>query len=73
MKKSEEEQIMKLKRRVSIAGVVLLLLLVAGTMASAYVDAVSGIHVLTSAGALNLVLPPLSGAMLLSEKNAEMR
>ena len=31
---------MKLKRRVSIAGVVLLLLLVAGTMASAYADAV---------------------------------
>ena len=42
-------------------------------LSPAYVDAVSSIHVLTSAGALNLVLPPLSGAMLLSEKNAEMR
>ena len=42
-------------------------------LSPAYVDAVSGIHVLTSAGALNLVLPPLSGAMLLSEKNVEMR
>ena len=39
---------MKLKRRVSIAGVVLLLLLVAGTMASAYADAVPLLKALTA-------------------------
>ncbi|WP_418832828.1 PepSY domain-containing protein [Ruminococcus sp.] len=40
MKKSKEEKIMKLKRRVSITRVGLLLLLAASIMASAYADAV---------------------------------
>ena len=42
-------------------------------LSPAYVGAITGVRAASSAGALNLVLPPLSGAMLISEKIDEMR
>lgn len=39
----------------------------------AYEDAMTGVHIACSEGALNLVLPPISGAMLIPEKSGEMR
>ncbi len=42
-------------------------------LSPAYVGAITGVRAASSAGARNHVLPPLSGAMLISEKIDEMR
>ena len=42
-------------------------------LAPAYTEAITGMRITCSEGTLNLVLPPLSGAMLISEKSGEMR
>ena len=42
-------------------------------LAPAYTEAITGMRITCSEGTLNLVLPPLSGAMLISEKSGKMR
>lgn len=42
-------------------------------LAPAYTEAITGMRITCSEGTLNLVLPPLSGAMLVSEKSGKMR